>query len=193
MEAMRLPPLLLLLLLGTPAGPATTLRYWIEPCAQPQSECRPGDPELAGWALAAWQNASQGHLTLEKTAERELAHIRIHWATGTNGQYGETRPIEVLGARGAEVYVLPTVVAATVEDRLLRDAVVYLTCLHETGHALGLEHTAVFADIMYSFQYGGDITEYFARYRREIHTRSGIRAHSGISPADRRRLLELYR
>jgi hypothetical protein len=193
MEAMRLRLLLLLLPLGALAAPATTLRYWIEPCAQTRSECRPGDSELAEWALAAWQNASQGQLTLLKTAQRERAHIRIHWATGSSGQYGETRPIEVMGARGAEVYVLPTVVPGTVEDRLLRDTVVYLTCLHETGHALGLEHTTAFADIMYSFQYGGDITEYFARYRREIHTRSGIRAHSGISPADRRRLLELYR
>jgi len=196
MEAMRLRPLLLLLVLpplGMLAGDVTTLRYWIEPCAQPQSECRPADPELAAWALAAWQDASQGHLALQETAQRERAHIRIHWATGSSGQYGETRPIAGMGARGAEVYVLPTVVPATVEDRLLRDAVVYLTCLHETGHALGLEHTAAFADIMYSFQYGGDITEYFARYRREIHTRAEIRAHSGISEADRRRLLELYR
>jgi len=193
METMRLRPLLLLLPLGALAAPATTLRYWIEPCAQPQSQCRPGDPELAGWALAAWQSASQGHLTLQKSDRRERAHIRIHWTTGSNGQYGETRPIEVMGARGAEVYVLPTVVPATLDDSLLRDTVVYLTCLHESGHALGLEHTAAFADIMYSFQYGGDITEYFARYRREIHTRAEIRAHSGISPADGRRLLELYR
>jgi len=191
---MRLRPLVLLLLpLSALAGPATTLRYWIEPCAQSGSQCRPGDPELAEWALAAWQDNSQGHLRLQKTGERERAHIRIHWATGSSGQYGETRPIEVMGARGAEVHVLPTVVPDTLEDSLLRDTVVYLTCLHETGHALGLGHTAAFADIMYSFQYGGDITEYFARYRREIQMRADIRAHSGISPADRRRLLELYR
>ena len=47
------------------------------------------------------------------------------------------------------------------DDKLLRDAIVYLTCLHETGHALGLQHTDAFADIMYSFQYGGDIDGIF--------------------------------
>ncbi len=71
-------------------------------------------------------------------------------------------------------------------DKLLRDAIVYLTCLHETGHALGLPHTASFDDIMYSFQYGGDIPEYFARYRRKLHTRADIRKNSGLSEADRK-------
>ncbi len=74
-------------------------------------------------------------------------------------------------------------------DRLLRDAIVYLTCLHETGHALGLSHTAVFDDIMYSFQYGGDIPEYFGRYRRRLQNRDDIRKNSGMSEADRKHLL----
>jgi hypothetical protein len=94
------------------------------------------------------------------------------------------------GRRGANIYVLPSVAPGA--DPLLRDAIVYLTCLHETGHALGLAHTAAFADIMYSFQYGGDIREYFARYRRQLSTRSDIRKHSGMSDDDRRRLLELW-
>jgi hypothetical protein len=55
-----------------------------------------------------------------------------------------------------------------------------------------LAHTAAFADIMYSFQYGGDITEYFARYRRQLSARSDIRKHSGMSDEDRRRLVELW-
>jgi predicted Zn-dependent protease len=71
--------------------------------------------------------------------------------------------------------------------------VLYLTCLHESGHALGLEHTDAFADIMYNFQYGGDIAEYFARYRRLLTVREDIRKHSGISPDDRRHLLEVYK
>jgi predicted Zn-dependent protease len=72
----------------------------------------------------------------------------------------------------------------------LRDSIVYLTCLHETGHALGLPHTAAFDDIMYSFQYGGDIPEYFARYRRKLHTRRDIQKNSGLSEADQTRLLQ---
>ena len=104
--------------------------------------------------------------------------------------YGEARPILVDGQKGAEVYVRPAPLSTG--DTLLRDAIVYLTCLHETGHALGLPHTAVFDDIMYSFQYGGDITEYFGRYRRQLAVRSDIRKHSGMSDEDRRRVTELW-
>ena len=172
---------------------AASLRYWIEPCANAESQCRPGDPELAQWALEAWQAASGGKLTLQKTADLAEAHIRVYWATANQGLYGEARPIMVQGVRGSEVYVLPGIVPAGETDALLRDAIVYLTCLHETGHALGLSHTAGFADIMYSFQYGGDITEYFGRYRRSLSIRADIRKHSGMSADDRKRLVVLLR
>jgi hypothetical protein len=172
------------------AAQAASLQFWVQPCTDAQSRCQPGDPELAQWALAAWQAASDGKLTLEKTADVEEAHIRIYWATANQGLYGEARPIIVKGVRGAEVYVLPGIVPEGVSDALLRDAVVYLTCLHETGHALGLSHTAKFADIMYSFQYGGDITEYFNRYRRLLASRGDIRKHAGMSDEDRKQLGE---
>ena len=168
------------------------MTYWVEPCAHTETGCHPGDSELAQWAMEAWQTASAGTLTLTRAGERTRAHIRVYWANGRDGLYGETRPIMVDGVRGAEVYVLPTVVPATERDGLLRDAIVYLTCLHESGHALGLEHTANFADIMYSFQYGGDIGEYFGRYRRALSGRADIRKHSGISDGDRRRLAALF-
>ncbi len=98
--------------------------------------------------------------------------------------YGEARPIIVDGKKGAEIYVRPAPLGIQ-DDKLLRDAVVYLTCLHETGHALGLPHTAAFDDIMYSFQFGGDIPEYFARYRRKLRARDDIKRNSGLSEADR--------
>jgi hypothetical protein len=85
----------------------------------------------------------------------------------------------------------PQIAAAGRNDRLFRDTVVYLTCLHETGHGIGLEHTADCADIMYSFQYGGDVLEYFNRYRRTLKERPDIRAHSGISEADGTRAASL--
>jgi hypothetical protein len=175
---------LFILLLVCSSGAAKTLRYWIEPGP---------DAQLAEWAIAAWQAASGGHLTLEGTDRKERAHIRLFWANGPDSLYGETRPITVEGERGAEVYVLPGVVPQGETDRLLRDAIVYLTCLHETGHALGLPHTADFADIMYSFQYGGDIPAYFGRYRRQLKTRADIRAHDGLSANDRKRVAELFR
>jgi hypothetical protein len=164
----------------------------VEPCSNPESGCHAGDPELAQWAMEAWQKASAGKLTLQRIKEPDKAHIRVHWVSGNGGLYGEARPITVDGVRGAEVYVLPAVVRPDETDALLRETIVYLTCLHETGHALGLAHTAAFADIMYSFQYGGDITEYFARYRRELGVRSDIRKHSGMSDEDRRRLGEQW-
>ena len=180
----------ILLLAGTAAG--ATLRYWVEPCAGPrESGCREGDPELTGWALEAWQAASGGALHLEAAPKMANAHIRVFWANGRNGLYGEARPIVVDGVRGAEVYVLPEQSGSP--DALLRDAVLYLTCLHETGHALGLRHTAAFADIMYSFQYGGDIEEYFGRYRRLLSARADIRKNAGMSEADRKQLRELWK
>jgi len=161
--------------------------YWIEPCDRSESMCQPGDPQLAEWAVAAWQSAAPGAVRLRAVKDREHARIRLYWATSERGLYGEARPILVDGRRGAEVYVRPAPIDAP-SDRLLRDTIVYLTCLHETGHALGLPHTAAFDDIMYSFQYGGDIPEYFARYRRKLQTREDIRKHSGLSEADRKTL-----
>ena len=183
-----------MLLLFALAGHAATLRYWVEPCVpKAGSDCQAGDPELAQWALEAWQSSSNGGIHLERSGTMESAHIRVFWANGRSGLYGESRPIMVDGVRGAEVYVLPAIARSGDADPLLRDAIVYLTCLHETGHALGLPHTDAFADIMYSFEYGGDITEYFARYRRQLSVRSDIRKHSGMSDADRKKLQTLWK
>ena len=173
-------------------APAASLRYWIEPCERAESGCHADDPELAAWAMEAWQKASGGTLTLTKSETEPRAQIRLYWTGGRDGLYGETRPILVDGIRGAEIYVLPTVVPANEKDKLLRDAIVYLTCLHESGHALGLEHTAEFADIMYSFQYGGDIAAYFGRYGRALTARSDIRRHSGLSAGDQRQLAAIF-
>jgi len=57
---------------------------------------------------------------------------------------------------------------------------------------LGLQHTAAFADIMYSFQFGGDIPEYFGRYCRLLSARGDIRKHPGMSADDRKRIVHLY-
>jgi hypothetical protein len=175
------------------------LRYWVEPCMRPESACQKADPQLAEWALKAWQDASGGALKLEKAERPGPAQIRIHWADAQHGQYGEAQPILVEGKRGAEVYVRPDMMAlgpdiaeVALQDPLLRDSIVYLTCLHETGHALGLPHTAAFPDIMYSFQFGGDIREYFGRYRRKLAKRDDIAKNAGMSEQDRMRLLQLY-
>jgi hypothetical protein len=152
--------------------------------------CQPDDPQLAAWAFEAWQRASGGELEFTRVKDREHARIRLYWASAEQGMYGETRPMFFEGHIGAEVYVRPSPLSAN-GDRLLRDTIVYLTCLHESGHALGLTHTAVFEDIMYSFQYGGDFNEYFGRYRRKLETRADIAKNSGMSAADRARLIAI--
>jgi hypothetical protein len=169
--------------------------FWVDPCtgeAQRATACSPGDDQLGAWAFEAWQRESKGAITVKKSPTEAHARIRIHWANGALNLYGETQPLTVDGKRGAVIYVLPDMHAlgadidrATRADPLLRDAIVYLTCLHESGHALGLRHTRDFSDIMYSFQYGGDFVEYFERYRKLLKSRADIPAHAGVSDGDR--------
>ena len=178
---------------------AETFTYWIEPCTRKEAECQPKDEELAQWALDAWARASNGNLSFVRSPLSK-ARIRLYWASsGNRGLYGEARAITVDGKPGAEVDVRPSLHAlghkvegVGSKDEMFRHVVVYLTCLHEIGHALGLPHTRAFSDVMYSFEYGGDILEYFGRYRRKLVTRESIRDNGGLSAEDERRLLAIY-
>jgi hypothetical protein len=159
---------------------------------------RPGDRALAEWALQAWSKASGGKLTF-RFVEEERARLRLYWVSAQSGLYGEMRQISVEGRPGAAVLVRPEtdglgddIAARARSDSLFRDTIVYLTCLHEIGHALGLDHTAEYADIMFFFGYGGDIPNYFQRYRRQLQKREDIAGHWGLSDADIRRIRRLF-
>jgi hypothetical protein len=163
------------------------------------SEYRRDDGDLAKLALAAWERSIGGALKFEQADDEDDALVRVRWVPASAGQYGEMRPLLVNGRRGAEVFIRPDVSALGPDisqlartDTLLRDTIVYLTCLHELGHALGLSHTADFADIMYFFGYGGDIPRFFGRYREQLRSRADIAKYSGLSPSDVSRARALY-
>jgi len=169
------------------AAAVVVISFWLEPCTQPREMgCQENDQELVVWALDAWSRASGGALQFRLESEKKDAQFRFHWAGNRGGLYGEAVPFEINGVHHAEIYLRPSVTRTP--DPLLRDVIVYLTCLHEYGHALMLSHSRQFDDIMYNFQHGGDLEEYFNRYRRKIKDRKDIRMLGGYSPSDVRRL-----
>src|SRR6266446_1150523 len=160
---------------------------------------RDSDRELAKLALDAWSRESAGKLRFTEAKASGEALIRFRWISANEGLYGETQRVRVNGKIGAVVYVMPQVsvqgeplASRAVQDNLLRDTIVYLTCVHELGHAVGLQHTRRFEDIMYFFGFGGDIADYFMRYRNKLQSRSDIAKYSGLSAADVQVLHNLY-
>jgi hypothetical protein len=151
---------------------------------------REGDRTLAAWALEAWGRQAEPALKM-KAGSEESASIRIYWVPADGGRYGEMQARIVDGRFVADVFVhadpdgLGRDIARHARlDSLFRDTIVYLTCVHELGHAFGLPHTRAFADIMYSFQYGGDFVDYFMRFRKKLKSRDDIQKASPFSAGD---------
>jgi matrixin len=146
---------------------------------------------LVARALATWTRAADGRFVLQKAASREAALIRVRFAQA-DGIYGETAPRidRTTGFIGsAEVLI-----AALPGDATQQRIVIYLTALHELGHALGLPHTSVFDDIMYSFRRPDDGERYFGAYRRRLRSIEDIGSDraTGLSPGDVAVLRSLY-
>ena len=150
--------------------------------------------QLVERAMQTWGTASDGAFTLRRTFVERDAGIRVYF-NGAGGNYGETRP-HVNRATGVidEAEVAIAADAPIQVDPLTRDIIVYLTALHELGHALGLEHTANFDDIMYLFRQPGDGPRYFGNYRKLLRSPDdiGTAPATGLSPYDVATLRALY-
>jgi len=167
--------------------PGSVIRVWVDPSHAPS-----GGDALVVRAMRTWTTAAEGRLMLQRTDTSAGANVRVHFFT-PDYRYGVTSP-RVDPQTGLIVHAEVAVAADVQGDALSKAIVVYLTALHELGHALGLAHTDDFGTIMYVFRLPGDGDRYFAAYRAKLRTVDdiGSSAASGLSPADVAALHQLY-
>jgi len=144
--------------------------------------------------MKAWTEASGRRFHLDRTSDRDAAPLRVHFVAGDN-VYGEARP-RVDRPTGAivEADVHINADLAGFGDRMDQRIILYLTALHELGHALGLPHTDDFSTIMYSFRRPDDGERYFGAYRQRLRSELDVGAATatGLAPADIVALRALY-
>jgi hypothetical protein len=166
--------------------PGAVVHVWID-----LRDAPPAGDRLVERAAQTWTKASDGRLTLQRTLVRTDADIQVFF-NGAGGNYGETRPH--IDAAGFIDRADVAIAADVPVDPLTKQIIAYLTALHELGHAIGLEHTANFADIMYLFRRPDDGTRYFGNYRALLRSADdiGSATATGLSADDVKALRDLY-
>ena len=168
-----------------PAG--AVIRVWVDPAGAPA-----GGDRLVERAMKTWTDAAQGRFRLERTASKDGAGVRVHFFT-RDWRYGMTRARP--DPRTGLITDAEVVVAADADgDALDHRIVIYLTALHELGHALGLSHSADINNIMYLFRQEGDGERFFGAYRKRLRSADdiGSAVATGLSAEDVRILRSLY-
>jgi hypothetical protein len=148
--------------------------------------------ELVERAMKTWTEAAAGGIRLEKVAAGDAAPLRVRFVR-SDWNYGETRP-RLDPKSGAIVAADVAINADVTGDVLQQRIIIYLTALHELGHALGLPHTDDFTTIMYSFRRPDDGTRYFMAYRQRVRDIDDIGSPhaSGLAAADVAAIRSLY-
>jgi hypothetical protein len=169
-------------------APGARIAVWIA-----ESRERSGDAELVERAMRVWADAAEGQFALERVTDRTAAQLRVHFAS-SNDALGEAAPVtdrQTGFITEADIAIASNIAGDLLDQRI----VIYMTALHELGHALGLRHTAVFEDIMYFFRRPEDPAEYFGAYRRKLRSEAdiGTPRATGLSAGDLQALGALYR
>lgn len=179
------------------AAPGVTASRWDTADELPLWIERPNVPpdvvEMVRRAARSWSRGSGGVLRFKDAAEFPSGGIRVRFVRDDEN-FGEAAPY--LDRTTGRIVRADVVLGMDPPgDGLQKQLVVYLSALHELGHALGLRHTDAFADVMYQFRRPSDPTRYFLGYRKKLRSADDIGSEtaSGLSAEDVRALRQLYR
>lgn len=147
---------------------------------------------LVGRAVDVWTTAAAGRVELRRVTSREAAAVLVRFAPSET-DFGETVPLAD-PRTGLLVRAEVTLANDLHGDRLSQQVALYLTALHELGHALGLAHQPDFASIMYRFRSPADGERFFNRYRVRLKSAEaiGTPAATGLADSDIQALQALY-